>query len=328
MRWAIFVCLLCLGTTAGAASELNWGAWAEEVRKQHPLAGTAYHPASGTPVIFTPGKDSGLDLFQGIALLGEVHDNPAHHQLRAWMIEGTADSWNRVGARPAIVFEQIRASQKAALDRFKVLAEAGTGTADELFRLLEWDKSGWPPARIYKPLFEAAVAAKLPIYAGDPPRDRVRDVARGASLAAEEQARFQLEREMPQSLRDALDNELRDSHCGVLPEAALRGMSMAQRYRDAHLADALLSAERQGQAILIAGNGHIRKDRGVPWHLRLRAPTMRVTTYMFLEVEEGKTDPEPYVPRDPEGKPVADWVIFTPRAERGDPCEAMRKMKR
>jgi uncharacterized iron-regulated protein len=327
MRWMIAVCLLCLGAAAGAASEPNWGAWAEEVRKQHPLAGSAYNPASGTLVPFIPGKDSGLDLFPGIVLLGEVHDNPAHHQLRAWMIEGTAESWSRLGRRPGIVFEQIRSSQKAALDQFKVLAEAGTGTADELFRLLEWDKTGWPPARIYKPLFEAALAAKLPIYAGDPPRDRVGASARRTPLPPEEQARLQLDRDMPQALLDSLHEELRDSHCGLLPEAALPGMSVAQRYRDAHLADALLSVA-PGEAILIAGNGHIRKDRGVPWYLRLRAPSVRVTTYMFLEVEDGNTDPAAYVPRDPEGTPAADWVIFTPRAERGDPCEALRKMKR
>jgi hypothetical protein len=69
----------------------------------------------------------------------------------------------------------------------------------------------------------------------------------------------------------------------------------------------------------------------VPWHLRLRASQEHLLgafTYLLLEVEEGKTDPEAYVPRDPEGKAAAGLIIFTPRAERSDPCEAMRKMKR
>ena len=45
---------------------------------------------------------------------------------------------------------------------------------------------------------------------------------------------------------------------------------------------------------------------------------------MLIEVEDGKTDPEAYVPRDPDGKPAADYIIFTPRAERDDPCVKMR----
>jgi uncharacterized iron-regulated protein len=333
MRWVIAVCLLCLGAAAGAASELNWGAWAEEVRKKHPLGGRIYHPNYDRLLAFPTEKDgdpfSALPTNTGNLLFGEVHDNPTHHQLRAWLI-GLLKSPPLEG-RPGIVFEQIRADQTAALDQFKALADAGSGTADELFRLLEWDKSGWPPAQIYKPLFEAALAAKLRIYAGDPPRGRVRAVARGglASLPPEERARLRLNEPMPEPLLKALREELAGSHCGLLPAEAIEGMAAAQRYRDAHLADALLAvAERHGPAILIAGNGHVRKDRGVPWHLELRAPHMHATAVLLLEVEEGKTDPASYVPRDPEGKPAADLVIFTPRTERGDPCEGMRKSKR
>jgi uncharacterized iron-regulated protein len=332
MRGVIVACLLSLGLTPGLASEPNWGTWAEEVRKQHPLAGSIYDPRSNRFVAFPSEKD--LSLFNlptttRYLLLGEVHDNPIHHQLRAWLI-GLLKSPPLAG-RPGIVFEQIRADQTAALDQFKALAAAGGGTADELLRLLEWDKSGWPPAQIYKPLFEAALAARLPIYAGDPPRGRVRAIARGglSSLPPEERARLRLDEPMPAPLLDALRKELAGSHCGLLPAEAVEGMAAAQRYHDAHLADAFLAAAgRHGSAILITGNGHARKDRGVPWHLELRAARIAVTTFLLIEVEEGKTDPKLYLPRDPEGKPAADLVIFTPRAERGDPCEAMRKMKR
>jgi hypothetical protein len=46
---------------------------------------------------------------------------------------------------------------------------------------------------------------------------------------------------------------------------------------------------------------------------------------MFIEVEDGNGDGQSYVPLDPDGRPAADFLIFTPRAERGDPCEKMRK---
>jgi len=328
--------------TTGSASERDWSAWVEEVRKQHPLAGSAYNAKRQTLIASRPGKDDGPHLPPGIVLLGEVHDNPTHHQLRAWLIALAARKQREW--LPAVVFEQIRADQQPALERFKALVEAGGGTTDELFTLLEWDKSGWPPAQIYKPLFEAVLASKLPIHAGEPPKGQVRSIARGGltSLPPEERLRLRLDERMPAPLCDALHKKLADGHCGLLPADAIEGMAAAQRYRDAHLADALLSAVElyrdplnswkmttpPAQAILIAGNGHVRSDRGVPWHLRLRSPGKLVTIWMMVEVEEGKTDPEAYVPRDPEGKPAADILIFTPRAERADPCEAMRKMKR
>ena len=119
------------------------------------------------------------------------------------------------------------------------------------------------------------MAARLPIYAGDLPRERVRSVARGglSQIAPEERARLGLDSPLPAPLADAVLRELEESHCGALPPQALGGMAVAQRYRDAHMADVLLGvAQRHGSAILIAGNGHVRADRGVPWHLRQRAP--------------------------------------------------------
>jgi hypothetical protein len=49
---------------------------------------------------------------------------------------------------------------------------------------------------------------------------------------------------------------------------------------------------------------------------------------LLLEVSEDETEPGAYLPLDPEGKPAADLVIFTARAERGDPCQSLLNMKR
>jgi hypothetical protein len=145
-------------------------------------------------------------------------------------------------------------------------------------------------------------------------------------MAAEESARLGLDSELPAPLVEALSRELVDSHCGALPPQAIGGMAVAQRYRDAHQADAALAAAaRHGSAILLAGNGHVRTDRGVPWHIRRRAPETPIVSLMILEVEDGNTAPLAYVPRAPDGRPVADLVIFTPRAARGDPCQVLRK---
>ena len=340
---ALVLCLCLLAVPAALAGEVDeWAAWAKAVGKQHRLAGTVYSETKEWPEIFDGPlqklrTDRGrlwrpppvlfrLSLPPGIVLLGEVHDNPDHHRLRAWLIAEALRS--RADHRPAVVFEHIRADQQPALDRFAALRAEGKNTARDLLRLLEWDKSGWPPEAIYEPLFEAVVAARLPILAGNTTRDRIKAVARQglAALAAVERAELWLDHPQPAPLSEALNKELAESHCGALPPQAIPGMAAAQRYRDAHLAGALLRAEKlHGSAILIAGNGHVRGDRGVPWHIRQRQPDAKVTTVLFLEVEEGKSDPAAYLPRYPDGKAAVDLVIFTPRAERGDPCEGLLK---
>jgi uncharacterized iron-regulated protein len=112
----------------------------------------------------------------------------------------------------------------------------------------------------------------------------------------------------------------------MLPKTAIPSMAFAQRFRDANLADATLQAvANHGRAILLTGNNHARTDRGAPWYLRARAPDGKVVSVVLVEVESGQNDPETYVPRDPEGKPAADYLIFTPAIQREDPCKAFEK---
>ena len=133
---------------------------------------------------------------------------------------------------------------------------------------------------------------------------------------------------LPSSLIEALKAELAASHCGVVSADAFANMSLAQRYRDAHLASALVrAADMHASAVLMTGNGHVRTDRGVPWHLRRAAPERKIFAVMLLEVEEGKTDAQAYLPRDADGRPVADYTVFTPRQLRPDPCERFRQRR-
>ena len=262
----------------------------------------------------------------GALLLGEMHDNPAHHLLQAAAVTEFANGGTKDAA--AIVFEQIRDDQQPALDRFTDFNQSAArlATAGDLKRLIKWDKSGWPKD-IYDPLFKAVIAAKLAIYPGDVPRDAIMKTANEGegSLPAAERNRLGLNIPLGAKLDAASLKQIGYAHCGAMPESAFGGMAYAQRYRDAHLADAMLKASNQhGGAFLIAGGTHVRTDRGVPWYLRLRAPGKNVVSLMFVEVEDGNTDAGAYVPRDPDGKLAVDYLVFTPRADRPDPCEKMR----
>jgi uncharacterized iron-regulated protein len=262
----------------------------------------------------------------GIVLLGEMHDNGAQHALRASLLRALVSDLaeSRKRKPPALVFEHIRADQAAALETRPAPTAAG---AKDLLERLDWKSSGWPAAELFLPIFEVALVHDLPILPGDPARTEVRDVARRgiAALPADTVSRLGLDVPLPDALQNELLDELEASHCGLMPRTAFTNMALAQRYRDAHLAAVLAQAGRtHGSAILLAGNGHVRKDRGVPWYLARLAPELKVLAIMLTEIKEGATDAAAYVERDPDGRPAADFTILTPRTDRPDPCDAMR----
>jgi uncharacterized iron-regulated protein len=102
------------------------------------------------------------------------------------------------------------------------------------------------------------------------------------------------------------------------------GMINAQRARDAVMAAAMLGHAESG-AVLIAGSGHGRLDFGVPVYLAHRRPQARVVSVALVEVESGKTVPHDYsaLANAAGSAPAFDFVWFTPRAQRKEPCEGL-----
>ena len=255
----------------------------------HPLLGQVLKGEA--PIAIEPGACERSPLQQlvaevwqtirggGVVLLGEVHDNPQHHLVRADILWPRWDDGAPAGdARPAAVFEHIRADQKDSIALFYEQASRSRRlwTAADLLDTLGWKDSGWPAAEIFHPLYDGALWGKMPILAGDPPRERIKGLAKGDSsgLGEADLALIKLTEELPQPQVDALSGELVGSHCGVMPASAFGSMNLAQRYRDAHLARALVDAAvANGAAFLLAGNGHVRTDRAVPWYVRRMAPS-------------------------------------------------------
>lgn len=279
--------------------------------------------STGTASLSTP--EAAQDLISALALpadtdvlvLGEAHDNPHHHRLRAKIVAGKAK---------AVVMEHLGADQQSGVDAFNALVAkaAPPATLADFKSKVDWANGGWAKYPL-DPLLTAVVEARVPVYAGDPPRDQIRRIAKQGpeALPAADRARLALDTSLGDKLDAASGKEILEAHCGMLPAEAVPNMAFAQRYRDAHIADATLkAADAHGAAVLLTGNVHARLDRGVPFYIRARAPEKTVVSVVLVEIEDGQTDPAAYVPRDPDGRPAADFLIFTPKAERGDPCEA------
>ena len=245
-------------------------------------------------------------------LLGEMHDNPQQHRLQARAITGLVAA----GRRPAVVFEMIGADAAPALA--EATARPGA-TADDVRRAVDWDTSGWPDFALYAPIFEAALAAGLPLAAGGLSREELTALRQGGLPALEPatRARLGLDAPVPAAQSTALAEDIRAGHCGYAPERILPRMLEVQRARDARLARALVDAGGSDGAVLIAGAGHVRRDWAVPYWLGRLDPGAPLLALSFVEVVAEHAASEPPAPYD--------LVWYTESVEREDPCRHFRE---
>jgi uncharacterized iron-regulated protein len=237
-------------------------------------------------------------------LLGEYHDNAIDHRLRGAMISAAT-------RHPAIVFEQFAQSSSP-------IPLPATGESRE-----EWldhhgfDRKGWKWP-LHEPVVEAAIGDGRSLWGSGLSRDTVRPVVMKGLDAAPSWLQGLLKQSPLDSVAQAaIDKELLDGHCGKLPEMMYPGMRAAQQVRDASMAQTLVLAGATGPAWLIAGNGHVRTDMGVPRLLRNAAPRKSVLVVGFLE-----RDTLGVMPTAAERR-VYDLAIVTPATVRDDPCAGM-----
>jgi uncharacterized iron-regulated protein len=199
----------------------------------------------------------------------------------------------------------------------------------ELGPRLHWEDRGWPAWSMYAPVAAAAIAGRVPIRAANAPLDQVKKLAHEGDAAVDPELAGRLAKvPLGPPEEAALEQEMKDAHCGHLPDRVLPRMALAQRARDASMAAVLVRALEAGgptrpQAALVCGAGHARTDRGVPRHVRAARADAKIVSVAFLEVIDGKTDPAALLGEA--DAPAFDFVWFTPRASDDDPCAAFRK---
>ncbi|WP_430938085.1 ChaN family lipoprotein [Rhodovulum sp. YNF3179] len=234
-----------------------------------------------------------------VVILGEVHDNPRHHENQARALAALEPA--------AVVFEMLRPEQAAQV------TPGNRADPVALAEALGWAESGWPDFAMYHPLFTAAPGAA--IVGGALPRATVRR-AMGedpAAIFGEGAAEYGLAAPLPEAEQTAREADQMAAHCDALPPEMLPGMVAAQRLRDAALARAVVeAAEMHGTPVaLVTGNGHAHLRRGVPAALRRARPGLEV-----LSIGQLESDPLPPAPYD-------RWLVTAP-ADRADPCAAFR----
>ena len=258
-----------------------------------------------------------------IVLLGEVHDNAAQHALRARALR----EWLESGARPALLMEMFDRERQPDLDRVLATQRAAkttsatisaatiAATVEALIRAGGADGTpmpGWDWA-LYRPYIALAVQYRLPLIAANVSRDDTRRVIE-AGLPA-----LGFDASVPGDIESAQADAIVAGHCGMIAKAPAQRMIGAQIARDqwmARLLERHAPANTAATAVLLAGNGHVRSDIGVPRWLSAPARARSVAVGLLEAAEVGGVG-------DPM-RAAFDMVLTTPAQPRPDPCEAFR----
>lgn len=240
------------------------------------------------------------DLFKRAAasryvLLGEQHDSEAHHARQLQMLQALSAR----GLKPALALEQFDTEYQAALRQAQ---QSGVRDAELLADAGQLNRKGWRWP-MYRDLIAHGAEQGWPLLAANLSRAQARRIVLGeapAPAAADaEQQRL-------------MEDDVILGHCGHRPSAnILAGMVGAQRARDARMAAVLDAAG--GPVVLIAGAGHVRRDRAVPRYL---AEPSRALVIGLVEVREGQIAPAAYTSAG------FDVLWFTASKQRPDPCAA------
>jgi uncharacterized iron-regulated protein len=237
-----------------------------------------------------------------VLLLGEVHDNPQGHKLRFEDLKKRVDS----GWKPAIAMEQFDHEDQDLLND----AQKGCVDAGCVIRVM--NKKGWDWQQYY-PVLQLALDKQLPIVAVNLSRANASKVVRdgvASSFDSKTVAEYQLGEPISADWRKAQEREIRSGHCDMLPDMMVPGMVNAQLARDIWMAK-LIRDQQPRDVVLIAGNGHVRKDIGVPRWLNTIGPKLTVKAVGYVE---GGAQKEQF-----------DEVRSIPAQKRADPCAKFKK---
>jgi uncharacterized iron-regulated protein len=243
-----------------------------------------------------------------VVLLGEVHDNAAQHRLRLDLLRRAfAAGW-----RPAIAMEQFDIGRQADIERARrerprdaqyLIEQAGTRSAQP--------GAGWN-WDFYRPYVALALEHDVPLLAANLSTADARRIVRegwGAAFDAARRAALGLDRPIAADWQRAQEREIDRGHCGALPASQWSRMAQAQFARDAVMAELLRRHDTPGGIVLLAGNGHVRRDIGVPRWLADAGLAPRVFTLGLLEHDDR------HPPAD-----AFDATLRTEVATRPDPC--------
>ena len=223
-------------------------------------------------------------LASNYVLLGETHDNPIHHKYQAWAINELSKNDRRI----SVAYEMI------SEEKSEVLSSTTITSSDQLFDLLEWEKTGWPERDMYRPVFDATLNGKYKIVAANIDKDKLKQVfMQGTDVIPKHIKQLVDDNPLDEQSEAVLRKGIIESHCNMLPENMVPTMMLTQRLRDAAIARNVVDSLEADGVVLIAGSGHTQK-RGVPVFIQALDKEARQFSMGWMEVDERFNSPQEY----------------------------------
>ncbi|MGA4448334.1 ChaN family lipoprotein [Ectopseudomonas chengduensis] len=229
-------------------------------------------------------------------LVGEQHDNSDHHALQLWL----SRELSRLRPQGSVLMEMLNPDQQNKVDQAQTTARAGQAINDP-FDTLAW-QPGWDWS-LYGPLVLHQLRQPYPLLAANLDRAEIMQIYR-------QRPALEGERSGAVKVQERLLADIRESHCGLLPDSQLPAMLAVQQQRDRRMAEALLAAPQP--SLLLAGAFHARKDLGVPLHLADLGAQSGNAVLILAEVGRSVD------------ASMADYVWFTAAQPEQDHCAKLR----
>ncbi|MCY1174862.1 heme-binding uptake, Tiki superfamily, ChaN [compost metagenome] len=230
-------------------------------------------------------------------LVGEQHDNPDHHALQVWLLRELA------AQRPqgSLLMEMLNPDQQAKVDAAQAATRVGQPPAD-LFKALAWQPN-WDWG-LYGPIVSYALRQPYPLLSANLDRTQIMQIYKQRPVLTGEAS-------TTEAVQATLLDDIRESHCGLLPETQMPAMLAVQQQRDRRMAESVLAAPQP--AVLLAGAFHVRKDLGVPLHLKDLGAGEGNAVLVLAEVDKPVTAER------------ADYVWYTAAQPVQDHCAKLRR---
>ena len=271
-----------------------------------------------------------------VVYLGEIHDNPWHHELQLEVLRRLVET----GAQPAIGFEFFNTGQTSDLMSFTApvthssnSVKSSAKAEQRLRSRLGWGKQRDDEWAAYFPIIDYARQNNLAVFGTDLPAGIRRRITRmGISELSPIERRLIVDTGFSNdAYRTLMQKSFVQSHCGWNDPKLLDNLYQTWLARNDSMATAItdmLAATTDRPVVMIVGAGHTTYNMGIYERVATLMPSVRQVNIAFKPIQDASKPLTDYFQTEEVEctvfSPVHEYLWFTQAIKRDDPCEKFK----